>query len=437
MERGDALRLLEQQAGIRPAEVNHIVRQRGVYRKAVAALDKGELTECVQRLDEMGAIKEIEDAGERGKALTTRYMEAVQAGKSALIVSPTHAEGKAVTGHVREALKAAGRIGKDDTAFTRLGDRQWTDAQKADAARYEVGDVIQFTQHCPGVPARDMPPAPAGLRAKVISTDADKKLVVTEDAAGHRRLLPLGLSHRFGVFRRQELGLTTGDTIRITKNAYTLDGRHKLSNGAIYKVKGFTEEGHIRLDNRGKWVVSKHMGHLNHGYCTTAQAAQGKSVDECIGALPAASLTASSLRQLNVILSRGRKGVTLLTDRRTAFIDAMARLHKTRLASELFEPAGASARKARQQRQMEHAREVSRLKAFERARRHRQQQMRDGQQRTDARQHERQQQAQQKQQARTGRAPQPKRSSGVKERRRPPRPDRGGPSRGGGPAKER
>lgn len=442
VERGDAMRLLEHQAGIKPAEVDHIVRQKGLYRDAVEAMTKGELTKSVKLIDEMGALKEMDDPSERGKALADEYVEAVKAKRSALVVSPTHAEGKEVTGHIREALRESGRIGKEDTSFTRLRDRQWTDAQKADVARYEVGDVIQFTQNCRGVPQRDIPPAAAGLKAKVISIDRDRNLVLTEDAAGHRRPLPLTLGHRFGVFKEEQLGLAQGDTIRITKNARTLEGK-RLNNGSMYKVKGFTKDGDIRLDNKGKWVVSKHMGHLNHGYCTTPQAAQGKSVDLCLASIAAHSLTASSLQQLYVILSRGKKGVTLLTDRRSAFIDAVSRLHRSRSAMELFAEPGNPGVKTRQQQMMAHAREVGRLKAFEQARRHRQQTMHARQQRSQQQQHGQQQRTGPQQggtdrSKQTGSPPASSRKKPPTQRRRPPgRGGRDGPARDDGPAKER
>lgn len=374
VERGDAMRLLEKQAGIRPAEVDEILRQQGTYKEAVQAMERGDLTESVKLLDEMGSITEIQDA-ERHEKLASKYLDTVQAKKSALVVSPTHAEGRAVTGLIREQLKESGRIERDDTTITRLQDTQWTDAQKADPHRYEVGQVVQFTQHVRGVPARDLPPTPAGLKATVVAVDADKGLITTEDAAGHRRPLDLKHADRFGVFTQESLPLAAGDTIRITKNARTIDGK-RLTNGAHYTVKGFTENGHIQLDNKSKWVISRDMGHFNHGYCVTPQAAQGKSVDVCLAAVSAASLSASSLEQLYVILSRGKQSVELMTDRRSALIDAVARRAKQTSATELLSEKSDDANTKTSM--LEHAREVTRLKNFEQERRLRNWQMARG-----------------------------------------------------------
>ena len=367
VERGDAMKLLETQAGIAPAELEHIVRQSGLYKQAVDALTKHDLTKAVSLLDRMDAIKET-DGPDRHERLASRYAELTRGRRTALVVSPTHAEGRAVTGHIREVLRTEGRIGTEEMSFTRLQDRQWTEAQKADPHNYTLGQVIQFTRHCPGVPRRGIAPAPAGLKVRVVGIDTEKKFITTEDAGGHRRPLPLHLADRFGVFAEQDLRLSVGDRIRITRNATTLDSKHRLTNGSFYTVAGFTEDGHIRLDNKSGWVISKHTGHIAHGYCTTPQAAQGKSVDVCLAAMGAASMTASTLDQLYVVLSRGKKSVELHTDNRRALIDAVARLARRDSAIGLV--TGRDTQPAR--RLIDHAREVARLRAFEQARWHRQ-----------------------------------------------------------------
>ena len=133
----------------------------------------------------------------------------------------------------------------------------------------------------------------------------------------------------------------------------------------MYKIAGFTDEGDIVLGNKGKWVVHRGMGHITHGYCTTPQAAQGMSVDRCYAAVSANSLSASNVEQLYVILSRGKKSVELLTDKRPAFIDAVARYDKQQSATELL---AETPDRNKQQRVANHAFEVQRLRMFEKSR---------------------------------------------------------------------
>lgn len=368
VERGDGMKLLERQAGIRPAEVTEIIRQRGIYKDAVKALEEGELAKSVDLLDQMGAIKEIRNhelPEERHRQLAERYVETVSKRESALVVSPTHAEGKEVTALIREQLKESGKLDGDERDIKRLQDLQWTDAQKADANQYELGMTVQYNQHCPGVPRHGIAPAAGGIKAKVVGVDAERGLVTTKDIVGNLRPLPMNLPERFQVYREEELKLAVGDQIRITKGFNTVDQKHRLTNGSMYKVAGFKEDGNIVLDNKGKWEIHKNAGHVTHGYCATPQAAQGKSVDRCFAAMSAMSLSASSLEQIYVIASRGKKSVELLTDNRPAFMDAMSRIDRERSATELMSDTEGNTEKLRL---MAHAHEVQRLRSVEETR---------------------------------------------------------------------
>ena len=377
VERGDAMGLIERRAGIRPAEVTEILRQSGVFKEAVAAVQKGRLAESVKLMDEMGAIREVRDLDDpqkRHAVLADRYMDVLSRGQTALVVSPTHTEGRQVTGLIRDKLKATGRIEPGtERSFTRLKDLQWTDATKADPHNYEPGMVVQYTQHCPGFAREGIKPVASNTRARILAVDPEKKVITTEDAAGNRRPLPLHLAGRFQVFETQEIRLAVGDRVRITKNAHTMSqssGRtdrgvqRRVNNGTYYHVKGFTKDGHIKLDNRSGWVLHKNFGHLTHGYCTTPQAVQGKSADLHLGAVPAAAMAASTIEQVYVMLSRGKKACELITDKRSAVLDAMARLDLQRSATELMDDGG----EAWKARQRAHAREVQRMRAFEASR---------------------------------------------------------------------
>ncbi len=92
VERGAALRLLEEQAGLVPAEIRDIQRQKGEYKQAVQALSEGRTEAGFRQLDKLGWVHEVPQT-ERYRVLAEDYVASVQAGKSALVVSPTHLEG--------------------------------------------------------------------------------------------------------------------------------------------------------------------------------------------------------------------------------------------------------------------------------------------------------------------------------------------------------
>ena len=95
VERGAALRLLETEAGVVPAEVREIQRQTGDYKAAIAALSEGRTAEGFAQLDRMGWIKAIQDDGERYARLSADYLARTAADgmTNTLVVAPTHREG--------------------------------------------------------------------------------------------------------------------------------------------------------------------------------------------------------------------------------------------------------------------------------------------------------------------------------------------------------
>jgi hypothetical protein len=102
-----------------------------------------------EKLDQMGAIKEL-PGSERYKQLATDYADAVSRRKTALVVSPTHAEGERVTAEIREELKQRGKLGTDERKLTRVINQQWTEAQRSNPQSYHPGLIVQFHQNAPG-----------------------------------------------------------------------------------------------------------------------------------------------------------------------------------------------------------------------------------------------------------------------------------------------
>jgi ATP-dependent exoDNAse (exonuclease V) alpha subunit len=145
--------------------------------------------------------------------------------------------------------------------------------------------------------------------------------------------LPLTQAERFQVYRPTVLRVAAGDRLRITANGKSKDGKHRLDNGALLTVKGFTREGDI-VDKRG-WIIARDFGHLSHGYVVTSHASQGKSVDKVLIGQSAASLPASNLSQFYVSVSRGKEAATIYTNNKQALLAAVQRADQRLSATEL------------------------------------------------------------------------------------------------------
>ncbi len=314
---GEPLKLLEQTAGLQVAEVTEILRQQGSYKKAAQALSEGRTEAGFEELDKLGWIRQLGD-GDRYSQIAAAYLSAVSEkkrggqAKSALVVSPTHAEGDRITAAIRAGLKAQGKLGKERLVAAWVPSHL-TDAQKADATEYEPDDMLQFHQNASGYTKG----------ARLIVGDSLK--------------VPTELAKRFEVYRPTQLAFAVGDRVRVTAGGKTKDGKHRLSNGALLTVQGFTRKGDI-IVNHG-WVIDREFGHLAHGYAITSHASQGVTVDKVLVGMSRESLPATNERTAYVALTRGKEQALVFTDDRKALLKAVSRMDAPLSATQLFDAA--------------------------------------------------------------------------------------------------
>jgi hypothetical protein len=312
---GEPLKLLEERAGLKVAEVTEILRQGGDYKKATKALSEGRTADAFAELDKLQWVKEVPDEARNGQ-LAEAYLVAVAEKKkngehkTALVVSPTHAEGDRITRAIRTGLTAQGKLGKEHliNAWMPL---HFTGPQKADATEYEPGYLVQFQQNAKG-------------HVK------GSRLIVGDGAKP-----PVELAERFEVFRPAQLALAPGDRVRITAGGKTKDGQHRLTNGTILTVEGFTRRGDLIVDHG--WVIDRDFGHLTHGYVTTSHASQGDTVDKVFVAISSESLPATNQRTAYVALTRGKEQAVIFTNDREELLKAVSKPDDPLSATQLDE----------------------------------------------------------------------------------------------------
>lgn len=313
---GEPLKLLEESAGLKVAEVTEILRQQGDYKKVAQALSEGRTEEGFEELDKLGWIKQVADS-ERDKQLAAAYLAAVAEkkrggqAKSALVVSPTHAEADRITQAIRTGLKAQGKLG-EECIIKGWVSAHLTDAQKTDSTEYEPGDLLQFHQNAPGI-------------------KKGSRLIVGEGVTP-----PTELAKRFEAYRATQFALAVGDRVRVTAGGKTKDGKHRLSNGSLLSVQGFTKRGDIVVDHG--WVIGKDFGHLTHGYVVTSHASQGVTVDKVFIGASSESFPATYQRTAYVAVTRGKEQAQIFTDDRKELLKAVTRPDDPMSATELSQP---------------------------------------------------------------------------------------------------
>jgi conjugative relaxase-like TrwC/TraI family protein len=287
VDRGSTFHVLETFAGLPVARLAEIRRQKNQgYRQAVAAIAKGDILGGYDRLDKLGWIEQT-PVFDHNKPLVDAYMAAIRDKASVLVVAPTHKEGDEITLALRKRLKEAGIVGVEERTFHTLKPLGWTEAERGDLARYEGNEVIQFV--------RNSGSHRAGQRVESAEFRPDQ----------------LSPEH-FAVYAPDEIALAKGDAIRITANGRDKSGKHRLNNGTIYEVAGFTKSGDITLSNG--WTIGADFGHFTHGRVVTSHASQGSTVDRVLIGMGSESRTAISAEQFYVSVSRGRQEARIFTN---------------------------------------------------------------------------------------------------------------------------
>ncbi|HVW96854.1 MAG TPA: MobF family relaxase [Mucilaginibacter sp.] len=311
--RGDALRVLNVVGQIKSSDVSKIVRQKDIhYREAVEDLSNGNVGRAFTKLNSIGAINDI-DPLKPNELLIGDYIKTLKKGKSALIVSPTHAQGEAVTQELREKLRANGLIGKKQVMVDKFACRNLTQAEKADHRNLNEGDVVQFNQNVPQIKKGSVWKIDRIENSKVFMTDKDNK----------QQQLPLDRAASFDVYEHNQIGLSKGDVVRISRNGYD-NNEKRLNNGQVLDVVSVNKKGKIMLHNKASKVtyeLDDDFGNIAHAYCTTSHSAQGRTVSEVFISQPSATFVATDAKQFYVSVSRGKDAAHIYTDDRQALLE--------------------------------------------------------------------------------------------------------------------
>ncbi len=331
--RGESYRLIQREAGLKVAKLAKVQRQQGDYRTAVETIAKG--SEKIPGTNKSGVEAGFEMLAHQGKIheaspdelhhkLTERFFQETAQGRSAIIVAPTHADGRRLSERIRERLKDDGKLAKKDKPFQQLASLNLTEAEKRDLKTYgEKNLVVQFTQNAPGIRR--------GSRFSVMQTPGGPKL---QSATGKELIdLPLKHADRLEVYQSQSIDLAAGDQIRLTHGGKDQRGK-RITNGKTDLIKRIGPGG--QLEMKSGMVLSPNHGHIAYAYTSTSFRAQGADADVAIASLSSQSLPAVNSRTAYVAASRGKKDVAIFCDDIGAVQRAIGRTGEEQTATELM-----------------------------------------------------------------------------------------------------
>jgi conjugative relaxase-like TrwC/TraI family protein len=297
-----------QEAGIRTAHLNEIVRQRDPELRAVVEqLSRGDVHGAVERLDHQGRVHEIAPREERLAAIANEYVKDPQA---TLVVSPDNQSRQDLNDVIHRAMQREGHVDRDEHRTPVLAPRQEiTGADRQWAERYEQGDVIRYSRGSKalGIEAGDY------ARVEGVNTKNNEVTVRTDDERAvsydPRRLQGVTL------YRETERAFAEGDRVQMTAP--------DRERGVPNRERGTIE----RIDTSGRMEVRWDSGrtssfetgerrHLDHGYAVTSHSSQGQTAGRVLVHVETdrASEKLVNQRFAYVAVSRGQYDARIYTD---------------------------------------------------------------------------------------------------------------------------
>ena len=321
VDAGQPFRLL-QKAGMRTATMDEVLRQEdGELREAVMRARHGEPGASIRGL-RADRVREVPRDALGGEAARCWLALMPDERADTAVMAPTHEIRRQANEAIREGLAEEGTLHGRVLEIDRLVNRHLTRALAADIASYEPGDTVVFHRDVYGCEANDV---------CTVTEKRDGRVILAHMDGEERSFRPAGNAKTYlGLFDTERIELRAGDRIRWTRNSKappTRSGRvprPDLVNGGEAEI---VEIGHKRVrfrDADREFALSRsdpQLRHLDHAYCTTVHAAQGKTATGAIAILDAGGATDQAM--FHVEISRVRREFLLLTDDRDALIELL------------------------------------------------------------------------------------------------------------------
>jgi conjugative relaxase-like TrwC/TraI family protein len=296
-----------QEAGMRTAKLDEIVRQKDPALKSVVELlATGQATEAVDLLRQQDRIREIANPQERIRTIARDYAESPA---NTLIVSPDNASRRDLNMAVRQELKSNGAVGAENHSFRVLIQRQdMTGADRAWANHYETGDLVRYARGSKSMEIE------AGSYGTVAAINPAANLLTVEIQSGELATYDPRRLTGVSVYREVTHQFSVGDRIQFTAP----DAALGVSNRDLAVIEHIAPDGRIAARSDDKRLIEFNAAehrHFDHGYAVTSHSAQGLTSERVlIHADTSVHPDLLSSRFGYVAVSRASHEVTMFTD---------------------------------------------------------------------------------------------------------------------------
>lgn len=264
-------------------------------------------------------VREHSDRTKAVGEIADEYMQSRAADKDTLVVTLTRQDRAYVNAAIQQRREAAGEV-RDVQSVRTLADKQWTEAERSDASRYRVGDVIQAN--------RNFKHLDSGEKATVREVKNGK--ITVERIDGEQWTFDPKRVKSYGVFEASETHIGKGDRVVAKGPILAIDDRgeiQKLVNGTeleVMRIRGDCVDVADQVGDR--YTISTRAGtRLDLAYAQTANQAQGRTTDHAIGYMRSNQTNLADQQRMYVTISRARESATIYTDDKGKLADTISK----------------------------------------------------------------------------------------------------------------
>jgi conjugative relaxase-like TrwC/TraI family protein len=326
IRRGDSEPLLRLHAGLAAHELGGAKEPTNPHRQIVALMEAGKIGEGLQRLEELGALHEVNGEETTLDAVANDFVRSCKLKLKTTVVAHDPFSQTAITRLIRSQLHAEKLI-KRSRSFTVLSPLSLESWDKAHPQTYVAGLIVQFDRNTGWkVPHTNVRFGfRAGSRWKVMGHDVWGNVMLSDGKS--LKALPLSKYACFDVFRSEPIQVAAGDMIRITRNGKVysvlesvakdalnlrkMERKRTLTRDSLHRVTRVTRRGDLQLDNG--LTIPKDFGHFDHGYCVRPEQAKNTIVDRVLLHVPKFSFNANYTAQFCMSVARGKRSAAVYT----------------------------------------------------------------------------------------------------------------------------
>src|SRR5271163_3184996 len=306
-----------QEAGMRTATLNDIVRQRDPeLKQVVEQLARGQVGAAVESLDQQGRVYQVKGHEERIAAITREYAKSPG---GTLVVSPDNRSRSEINQRIHDELQSRGLVSKEEHSVRTLVPRQeMTGADRSWAQQYQVDDILRYSRTSKETGIKK------GDYSRVLDVNAQANTLTVVRGNGEQTTYDPRRQVGVSVYREREKRFSVGDRIQFTAPNQEL----KTANRDLGTVESIGPDGTMRLrldDERRVDFNPQHHPHLDHGYAVTSYSSQGQTAERVLVNVDT-ELAAKDLlnsRMAYVSISRGQWDAQIFTDSREKLPQAL------------------------------------------------------------------------------------------------------------------